>query len=181
MPIRLTCSCGKAMEAPESTAGKQVRCCSCDAITQVPDAGRQAAMPGIPPSAAPPPGYPGAACSPSPPYPIGIDDFEFRGPAHKEAISSIKAGDTLARFMDAGAWVFFILAGAVLVGGIIVVVAASKQNMSGIESFVCLLGVAVGATLTALPGVYLSACASLLRFGVRLFAKGMTSICRQEK
>ena len=180
MPIRLTCSCGKALEAPESAAGKQVRCRSCGAVTQVPGPGGQAAMPGIPPAVAPVPGYPAAAYPAPPPYPIGIDDFEFRGPAHKEAISSIRAGDTLARFMDAGAWVFFILAGAGLVGGMIGLAAASG-NMSGRESFAYLLGVVIGAAITALPGVYLRACASLLRSGVRLFAKGMTSICRQEK
>ena len=37
MPIQFTCSCGKKLSVPDTSAGKLVKCPGCHAVTRVPD------------------------------------------------------------------------------------------------------------------------------------------------
>jgi hypothetical protein len=86
MPIRLTCSaCSKPMQAPDTAAGKRVKCPNCQAVVSVPSASAApAAPPPAPPRAAPPPVPPSApkAALPAPAAPapaqtdnpFGFDD-----------------------------------------------------------------------------------------------------------
>lgn len=73
MPIRLTCSaCTKPMQAPDSAAGKRVKCPNCQAVVSVPAAApaAPAAPPPAPQRAAPPPVPPPAPkAAPAPPAP----------------------------------------------------------------------------------------------------------------
>lgn len=83
MPIRLTCSaCSKPMQAPDTAAGKRVKCPNCQAVVSVPAAAPAPAAPAAPaPRAAPPPVPKAAAPAPAPANdnPFGFDD----APANK--------------------------------------------------------------------------------------------------
>lgn len=59
MPIRIKCSCGKALNVPDTAVGKAVRCPGCGKSLKVPGGGQTAA-------AAPAPRAPAAALDPNP-------------------------------------------------------------------------------------------------------------------
>jgi|GEM_PF-6883671 len=95
MPIRLTCSaCNKPMQAPDTAAGKRVKCPNCQAVVSVPAAAPAApppsarpAAPPVPPpapqAAVPPPPAPAAAAAAAAPAndnPFGFDDAPVKKP-----------------------------------------------------------------------------------------------------
>ena len=53
MPIAVTCPCGLKLQAPDTAAGKGVKCPKCAAVVKVP-AGAKVGMPAAPAKAAPP-------------------------------------------------------------------------------------------------------------------------------
>lgn len=94
MPIRLTCTaCSKTIQAPDTAAGKRVKCPLCQAVVAVPAAEGTAPAPRpLPPPPAPAaaprplPATPAAAAAPAPlpaaPAPLPGSPFEFdEGPA----------------------------------------------------------------------------------------------------